>query len=63
MSKIIAKKTLICDLGVECFTKGKEYEVGNFKSFDKITENSWVLNNQGMKHFLGCWNIYFKIKK
>ncbi len=56
---VTAKKTLVCDFNIECFTKGKEYKT-EYPS-EKFTENSVLLNNQRKQHSPGGWFKHFKV--
>ena len=64
MITVIAKKTLICDQGIECFTKGKEYEPSMMDlGLTEFKENTPLINNQRIQHMPGPWFKHFKLKK
>ena len=63
MITVIAKKNLICDQGIECFTKGKEYQ-SYYDYVQKLTEHTILINNQALQHIAGItWLKHFKLKK
>ena len=61
MITVIAKKTLICDQGIECFTKDKEYQSDDHS--DTFTERTILVDNQNFNHMPGPWFKHFKLKK
>jgi hypothetical protein len=59
---VLAKKNLIDEEGVECFTKGKEYQ-SEYATYSEFNASTILLNNQNRQHSPGLWLKHFKVIK